>query len=104
MAGVFIGHTAAVFGAGLAEKAVIEHSLPDIRDKPSHFRAAVACGAMVIGAIANGLVETKIGTTVNTPDSIDFIYGVVTSGIVGATAPGPYSRSCLRPTPGPVCE
>lgn len=55
-----------------------------------------------MGVIANGLVETKLGAAVNVPDSLDFAYGVVASGIFGAIAPGPFDKAYFENLSAPV--
>ena len=95
VAGTAIGSVVAIIGSAAAE-AVARNGSSDLRKSPLRFRALMAAGSMALGAIANGLTETKLGVIVNVPDQIDFAYGVIASGIFGAVAPGPYSKGYLE--------
>ena len=54
---------------------------------PGRVRTIAAAGSLAIGLVANSIMETRMGSFANVPDTADFAYGVIASAIAGAMGP-----------------
>lgn len=63
----------------------------DLITNNTAIRTRMAFGGLTVGVVLNGLVETRVGMSIlpliNTPDTVDLVYGAAAATVAGAFIP-----------------